>query len=126
MNHETRAGRGRAVKACLTTALGLALALGTALPASAVDITPAPKTDDHNTQNPDRLIGSDLKDAEGQVAVFVQLQGPSAFEATQPEGVRSGSQDPVQAAARVRAIRQSVESMGCLSYTSDAADELLV
>ena len=51
MNHETRAGRGRAAKACLTTALGLALALVTALPASAVDITPAPKTDDYNTQN---------------------------------------------------------------------------
>ena len=31
----------------------------------------------------------------------MQLQGPSAFEATQPEGVRSGSQDPVQAGAGV-------------------------
>ncbi|MCG7430982.1 S8 family serine peptidase [Kocuria indica] len=124
MNHETRAGRGRAAKACLTTALGLALALGTALPASAVDITPAPKTDDHNTQNPDRLIGSDLKDAEGQVAVFVQLQGPSAFEATQPEDVRSGSQDPVQAAARVQAIRQSVESMGSTLASASGSDLL--
>ncbi|GEC98263.1 peptidase S8 [Kocuria varians] len=124
MNQQSRAGRGRAATTCLATALGLTLALGTAVPASAADVTPAPAADDVNPQNPDQLIDSALKDAEGQVAVFVQLQGPGAFEATQPAGVRSGSQSPVQAAAQVRAIRQSVETAGS-TLASESASDLL-
>ncbi|WP_058955137.1 S8 family serine peptidase [Kocuria rhizophila] len=124
MNHETRAGRGRAAKTCLATALGLTLALGTTLPASAVDVPSAPKADDVNPQNPDALISSELKGAEGQVAVFVQLQGPSAFEATQPKGVRSGSQAPVQAAAQVQAIRQSVKTASS-SMASESNSKVL-
>ncbi|MDN5631200.1 S8 family serine peptidase [Kocuria sp.] len=124
MNHETGAGRGRAAKTCLATALGLTLALGTVLPASAVEVPPGAPADDLNPQGPDRLISSDLKDAEGQVAVFVQLQGPSAFEATQPEGVRTGTQDPVQAAAQVQAIRQSVQSAAS-SLASESSSDLL-
>ena len=124
MNHETRAGRGRAAKTCLATALGLSLALGTVLPASAVDMTPAPKSDDLNTQNPDNLISSELKKAEGQVAVFVQLKGQSAFEATQPAGVRTGGQNPVQAAAQVQAIRQSVDKAST-TLASESGSEVL-
>lgn len=124
MNRERTAGRGRTAKTCLATALGLALTLGTALPATAIDIAPAPRADDLNTQNPDRLIDSELRGAEGQVAVFVQLQGPGAFEATQPEGVRSGGQDPVQAAARVQSIRQSVQTAGS-ALASESGAELL-
>ena len=124
MNHETRAGRGRAAKTCLATALGLSLALGTVLPASAVDMTPAPKSDDLNTQNPDNLISSELKKAEGQVAVFVQLKGQSAFEATQPAGVRTGGQTPAQAAAQVQAIRQSVDKAST-TLASESGSEVL-
>ncbi|RLY94090.1 subtilisin [Kocuria tytonicola] len=124
MNHETRPGRGRAVKTCLATTLGLTLALGTVLPASAVEIPPAPTTDDLNPQNPDNLIDSELKKAEGQVAVFVQLKGPGAFEATQPAGVRSGVQNPVQAAAQVRAIRQSVDQ-AATSLASESRANLM-
>ncbi|RKQ35002.1 S8 family serine peptidase [Kocuria tytonis] len=124
MNHETRAGRGKAAKTCMATALGLTLALGAVLPASAATIPPAPKTDDLNTQDPDRLISSELKHAEGQVAVFVQLKGQSAFEATQPAGVRTGGQNPVRAAAQVQAIRQSVDTAGS-SLASESKSAVL-
>ncbi|MDO4918069.1 S8 family serine peptidase [Kocuria sp.] len=124
MNHEMRAGRGRTAKTCLVTALGLTLALGTALPANAADITPAPATDDLGPQNPDDLVSSELRDAKGQVAVFVQLRGPSAFEATQPAGVRSGGKDPVQAAAQVKAIRQAVDTAASDMASASGAKQL--
>ena len=90
-----------AARAGLAAALGLGLAVSTALPALSTEEGSAtlPPLGDLSSGLDAAQITPDLADAEGQVTAFVQLRGLGAFEATQPEGVRSGNQAPVQAAA---------------------------
>ena len=121
MAHHQRAGSRPAATACLTTALGLTLALGTVVPAEAVETPSAPSAKSRSTQSPAEVISPELQEAQGQVAVFVQLQGPGAFETTQPDAVLEGDQEPIPAVDRVQAIHQSVDSASSsLASESDA------
>ena len=111
--------RKKFVRACTSTALGLSLALPlAAFPAAqALDLSKATPT----VTNPaTSKVSGNLKDASGQVAVFVTFKGSGAFEATQPANVRQGKSEPVKATAQAQSIEKAVESQA--AQVSDQAN----
>lgn len=110
--------RQRALRSCAVTTLGLALALPlTVLPTAHAttdadaNLAPVSSLQDALLSNSDgQKVSSNLDDAEGSVAVFVQFKGQGAYEATQPRSVLDGISDPVDTASQVRSIQSAVES----------------
>ncbi|WP_194266076.1 S8 family peptidase [Arthrobacter yangruifuii] len=98
--------------AVLTAALaGIALTAALGLPAQAIG----------NTANGEGLVegipaeqlqaqkvSPSLRDASGQVSVYVQFTGEGAFEQTQPEEVKDGKADPVVNKPLVEEIRSTI------------------
>ncbi len=112
--------RKKFVRACTSTALGLSLALPlAAFPAAqALDLS---KASSSTIASPAASkVSGNLKDASGQVAVFVTFKGSGAFEATQPANVRQGKAEPVKATAQAQSIEKAVESQA--AQVSDQAN----
>ncbi|MBP3044772.1 S8 family serine peptidase [Arthrobacter jiangjiafuii] len=55
-------------------------------------------------------VSSSLREASGQVSVYVQFTGEGAFEQTQPEAVKEGKADPVLNQPLVEEIRSNISS----------------
>ena len=61
----------------------------------------------HAAEDPDatkQVLSKSMKSASGTVTAFVRFKGKGAFEQTQPAGVRTGTQAPVNQSSQVQAI----------------------
>ncbi|MDO4916280.1 MAG: S8 family serine peptidase [Rothia sp. (in: high G+C Gram-positive bacteria)] len=93
-------------KAGIASSLGVVLALTLGMPAYA---TSDPDLASQNS-HPNSVLTPSIRNAQGNVAAFVQFKGPGAFEATQPVNVRTNNQTPVKATAAVKAIASDVQN----------------
>lgn len=90
------------------TGLSLALAPNFAVPHFAA-VNAVERDDASDTgANTEPVVSPDMAEATGQVTAFVRFRGSGAFEATQPEAVRSGRVAPVDARAQVQQITATV------------------
>ena len=67
----------------------------------------------HAAEDPDatkQVLSKSMKSASGTVTAFVRFKGKGAFEQTQPAGVRTGTQAPVNQSSQVQAIASQVQS----------------
>lgn len=110
MSERFPTGSRRTVKACAAAALGLTVALSAGFPALAVDITGAQPTDDTSSATSQSVLASDVANADGNIAVYVQLKGQSAYEATQ-SGQQVGA-GLANKSSQVQAIAKTVQSTG--------------
>ncbi|WP_326504107.1 S8 family serine peptidase [Rothia nasimurium] len=106
--HTTR----RFVRAGAASVLGLSMALTLGLPpVNAAEDADLFKSVIEQTQS-DEVLSPSMKQAQGEVSVFVQFRGAGAYESTQPAAVLQGKQPPVNAQRQVQAIAAAVQSQG--------------
>ncbi|MEV8165959.1 S8 family serine peptidase [Rothia kristinae] len=104
-------GSRRSAKACAAAALGLTLALSSGLPAFAETIQgSAPDDTSLSAGSSSPVLADDVAQAHGNIAVYVQLKGVSAFEATQAGGRVGGELQ--NRASQVQAIAGQVQATG--------------
>lgn len=94
--------------------LGLASALGlsSVLTLGLTSVSAAEDTALFQQALGQEVLSDSMKQAEGEITAFVQFKGTGAFGSTQPDAVREGEQDPVDAKPQVDAIARSVERQG--------------
>ncbi|MCQ1996552.1 S8 family serine peptidase [Arthrobacter sp. zg-Y1171] len=91
----------------LTAGLGLSLpAQATETPAGGNELTEGISLERFAEQK----VSPSLRDATGQVSVYVQFTGEGAFEQTQPEEVKDGKAEPVVNKPLVEEIRSDITS----------------
>ena len=112
--------------AVATAALaGIALTAGLGLPAHATEGTADLPAEGLRVEQFEQLkVSPGLRDAAGQVSVYVQFTGEGAFDQTQPDAVKEGRQDPVLNQPLVEEIRGNITSQA-VSVAQEAAASTL-
>ena len=112
--------RPRLARTILASATGLALAVTMSVPSLAAppNITPSPNSDAVSLGGlaPDSLqslkVAGPLKEATGDISVYVQFEGEGAFEATQPAAAAESSRALVKDPAKVKKVRENIRAKG--------------
>lgn len=114
MSDRTR--RAKALKTGTSAFLGLGMVVTLGLPAAysaqADEALFKSALTSQELNSESEILSQSMKDAEGNVSVFVQFKGKGAYESTQPAAVLEGQQAPVDAQAQVQAIAAAVEKQG--------------
>lgn len=112
--------RPKLARTILASVTGLALAATMSVPsfASPPSIDPSPGGEATSlgglaTMNLESLkVAGSLKQAQGEVSVFVQFEGEGAFEATQPAGAAASRSALVKDPSKVKKIRDGIKDKG--------------
>lgn len=112
--------RPRLARTILASATGLALAVTMSVPSLAAppSITPSPNGDAASlgglapASMQSLKVAGPLKDATGDISVFVQFEGEGAFEATQPAAAAESPQALVKNPTKVKQVREGIKTKG--------------
>ncbi|RII42075.1 subtilase [Galactobacter valiniphilus] len=107
--------RLRFLSRAAAAALGAgALTLSFVTPSVAAPDTPdAPSSSQQMLERlKDLKVAGSLRGATGEVSVYVQFTGEGTFAATQSDAVKQGKQRPSKNVAKVKSLRQGIETKG--------------
>ncbi|WP_394162119.1 S8 family peptidase [Galactobacter valiniphilus] len=119
--------RLRFLSRAAAAALGAgALTLSIVTPGVAAPTTPdAPSVSQQSLAKlKDLKVAGSLRNATGDVSVYVQFTGKGTFDATQSDAVKQGKQRPTKDVSKVKSLRKSIEAKGSAAATQADAKVL--